>query len=382
MGRSDANADVPTPDTAPPETAVAEPMRLLWRRMALLAIVGVVGAGAALSYLALRPAHAHSNKVSPNVALAVSCPTARFCVAVDDQGRAVTFSDGVWSAPRSLVDTGLNAVSCPTPRFCVAVAVNGDVLTMRGSRWSSPLSIDAKSAGETDSFGTSGLSTVSCASPTFCMAGDVLGRVSSFDGTRWRRPRRLEPTDLYLSDRHDGTVGISGLSCAAPTSCMAVTVAGNATGFDGKDWSSPVALVPAKVVGLDRYLDHSALGAVSCATPAFCAAVDPGGDVLTFDSGSWSAPVAVDPQSATTGDGDGLTAISCPTASFCAAVDGRGAARTDHDGTWSGPASIEPSLGLTSVSCPTASFCVALDDLGRAATYDGQVWSAPQDIDR
>ncbi len=359
-----------------------EPMRLVWRRMALVAVVGVVGAGAALSYLALKPARPHPAKASPSVALAVSCPTARFCVAVDDQGRAVTFSDGVWSTPRPLVDTALNAVSCPTPGFCAAVAVNGDVLIRHGTRWSAPVPIDAKSGGETDSFGTSGLSTVSCASPDFCMAGDVLGRVSSWNGRKWSRPRRLEPTTLYLSDRHDGTVGIARLSCWAPTSCVAVTVAGNALAYDGRTWSSPVALEPAKVVALDRYLDVAALAAVSCAGTGFCAAVDPGGHVLSFDSGAWSAPASVDPQAAAAGDGNGLTAISCPTASFCVAVDGRGAARTDHDGTWSGAVPIESSLGLTSVSCPTASFCMALDDLGRAATYDGHTWSAPVDVDR
>ena len=122
-------------------------------------------------------------------------------------------------------------------------------------------------------------------------------------------------------------------------------MAGNASHFDGKAWSGPVTLEPAKVVSLDRYLDLSALAAVSCTGSGFCAAVDPSGDVLSFDAGTWSAPVSVDPQAASAGNGTGLTAISCPTASFCVAVDGRGSARTDHDGTWSGAVSIEASSG-------------------------------------
>jgi hypothetical protein len=60
---------------------------------------------------------------------ALSCVTSSTCVAVDDNGDALTAGAGVWSAPQS-VDPGrvLTAVSCPTVTFCAAVDNAGDVV--------------------------------------------------------------------------------------------------------------------------------------------------------------------------------------------------------------------------------------------------------------
>ncbi len=350
--------------------------------MASVGVVGVVLAGLAAAYLSMRPAHVSASRSGPSVLLSVSCPSARFCMAVDDQGHAVRFDDGAWSRPTSLQDTALNRVSCPSPTFCAAVGVNGDAFVLRGSSWSAAMSIDPKSAGEADNVGTSGLSTVSCATATFCMAGDVLGRVSIFDGTRWTRPQRMESRDLYQHDRQDATAGISSLSCPQPTLCVALTVAGRAFTFDGAAWSGPTSLEPAKVVELDRFLDLSSLAAVSCGGPSTCVAVDPAGNAFTLDGTSWSAPRSVDPLSARDGDGDGLTAISCVSAGHCVAVDGRGDALTYDNGSWSGPESVDTTLGLTGISCATRDFCVSLNDLGQAATYDGHRWSTPRGVDR
>jgi hypothetical protein len=354
----------------------------MWKRMAYIVVVGVCLAGLAATYLSVRPAHAHASRSGPSVPLSVSCPTAQFCMAVDDQGNAIRFDDGVWSRPRSLQGTGLNLVSCPSPTFCAAVGVNGDAFLLRGASWSTAMSIDPKSDGEADSFGTSGLSTVSCATTTFCMAGDVLGRVSIFDGNRWTRPQRMEPHDLYKEDRKEAMAGISSLSCPQPKFCVALTVAGRALTFDGATWSSPTSLEPAKVVGLDRFLGLSALAAVSCGGPRTCVAVDPAGNAFTFDGSSWATPQSVDPLSAHDGDGDGLTAISCPTAVHCVAVDGRGDALTYDDGSWSAPASVDSTLGLTSISCAARDFCVSLNDLGQVSTYDGHRWTTPKAVER
>jgi hypothetical protein len=164
--------------------------------------------------------------------------------------------------------------------------------------------------------------------------------------------------------------------------CVAVTVAGHALTFDGKSWSSPDALEPAKNVDLDRFLSVPALAAVSCGSTTFCTAVDPGGNVWTFDGTTWSAPASVDPLSASGGDADGLTAISCPTAQHCVAVDGQGDAITYDGNSWSSATSVDPILGLTDVSCASSDFCVALNDLGQGAAYDGQRWTSVADIDR
>ena len=256
----DASPD-PTPsDPTPSDPTPPDPTGLVWKRMAFLAVVGVVLAALGATYLAVRPAHAVGARAGRSVPLSVSCPTAQFCVAVDDQGNALRFVNGVWSKPRSLQTSALTGVSCTAPDFCVAVGANGDAYVLRGAGWSPATAVGHKSAGGADSSGTSGLSAVSCVGTTFCMAGDVVGRVWTFDGRRWTRPRRIEPRGDYLTDRQAGTAGISGLSCATPTFCVAVTVGGRALIFDGKSWSTPSTLEPAKSVSSDRYLSHNALG--------------------------------------------------------------------------------------------------------------------------
>jgi len=351
----------------------------MWLRLAGIAIVGGLVVAVALTFLALRPAHARASKAARTTPVAVSCPTTRFCMVVDDEGNAITFDDGAWSRPRSIEDTGLTSVSCATPTFCVALGVNGTASVYRGSTWSSALSIDPKSADEVDGFGTSSVNTVSCASTSFCMAGDVLGRVVRFNGATWTRPRPVEAAAPARRDRRAGTAGIAGVSCVAPRFCAAVTVGGRALTFDGTTWSSPVALEPAAVVNADRLRSVAPLGSVACSSPTSCAAVDASGNVYGFDGTTWSGPHAVDP--VRLADSDGATALSCPAPGDCVVVDEQGNAVFDTRGTWSGPVVVDPTVGLATVSCGGPALCVALDDLGQAAVYDGHSWTAPKDID-
>jgi hypothetical protein len=376
---------VATKETGPVHDPVQDPRPLsdatngLWRRMALIAVVGVAAAASAMTYLALGPAHSDSARAGRNTPLAVSCPNAGFCMAIDDQGHASARQDGAWSGPRSLQDTGLTSVSCSSPALCVAVGVNGAAFVFRGSTWSAPQLIDPKSADQIDGFGTSSLNTVSCATITFCMAGDVLGRVSIFNGSEWTAPRPIESRHLYKDDRLAGTVGISSVSCSGPRFCAAVTVQGRALTYDGTTWTSPTDLEPASVVNLDRVRSLPALGSVSCAAVTFCAAVDPAGEVFTFDGTTWSGPRSVDPQGQA--DSNGMTSISCPTTRFCVAVDDSGHAFTEDGNSWSGAVVVDPVVGLATVSCGAPTFCVALDDLGQATVFDGRSWTTPADID-
>jgi hypothetical protein len=67
---------------------------------------------------------------NPNQLTAVSCASSQFCMAVDDQGNAVSFLSVGWTSPDQSIDPGetLISVSCPTTTFCAAVDQNGDVL--------------------------------------------------------------------------------------------------------------------------------------------------------------------------------------------------------------------------------------------------------------
>jgi hypothetical protein len=62
---------------------------------------------------------------------------------VDLQGDALTYDGRSWSTPDNIADGGdLTSVSCATAKFCAAVDDDGNVLTYDGHRWSSPDSID------------------------------------------------------------------------------------------------------------------------------------------------------------------------------------------------------------------------------------------------
>jgi len=91
----------------------------------------------------------------------VSCPTTTFCMAVDDAGNALIYTNGTWSTP-DYIDTNedLASVSCPTTTFCMAVGFT-DALTYTNGTWSTPDNIDPNGGGP---------NSVSCPTTTFCMA--------------------------------------------------------------------------------------------------------------------------------------------------------------------------------------------------------------------
>ena len=69
---------------------------------------------------------------------AVTCPTARFCVAVDSYGTVLVNNGKSWSSPESIdpAGGGFTSVSCPTESFCAAVDENDNAFSYDGSSWS------------------------------------------------------------------------------------------------------------------------------------------------------------------------------------------------------------------------------------------------------
>jgi hypothetical protein len=67
----------------------------------------------------------------------VSCASRSFCVAVDQQGDALTFNGRSWSAPARIAGPNgeLVSVSCAARAFCVAVgdAASADTGTSAGT---------------------------------------------------------------------------------------------------------------------------------------------------------------------------------------------------------------------------------------------------------
>lgn len=285
----------------------------------------------------------------------LSCPTASFCVAVDNGGRALVYDSGTWEGA-SDVDGAveIDSVSCPTAKFCMAVDQAGNAITFNGSAWSHPERIDKTPFPE--------LTSVSCASPTFCAAVDGDGNALVYDGTSWSPPYPADGTGWSGGSRDAASV-----ACPAEGFCVGVDAMDQAFYYAGKDWEAASAIGPTIGEPPVEYRN-----AVACATPTACVAADNPGAVRAYNGTQWSDPVPID-------SGNYLESLSCPSATFCAAVDGllppgfgAGTATGDvvlYDGvSWSTPRNIDGGGILSSVSCSSQGFCMALDQGGRAVS--------------
>jgi len=174
---------------------------------------------------------------------AVSCPTARFCAAVDDlvpHGHGFIFNGTRWSSPIS-IGVSATSISCPTTTFCAAVSQSGEVLYYQDRTWSKATSIDASGA----------LVSVSCASTTFCVAVDGDGNALTDVNGQWSKPIGIDPS-----------AGLASVSCPTTTFSMAVNTSGGALSYSGSQWSFSQTI-----------FGGIPFTSVSCPTANFCAAV-------------------------------------------------------------------------------------------------------------
>jgi hypothetical protein len=197
--------------------------------------------------------------------VSLSCPTTRFCAAVDDDGKALIYR-GTWSAPVA-VDSGgqLQDVSCTGSTFCMAVSTDspGTAYRFNGTRWSAVAAPNPSTPQGGSEPNT--LSAVSCASSTYCVALDDFGEAFVWNGGSWSNPVTF---DSQLQDGDDA------VSCPAKGFCMVVDDNGNAVPIlEGSPGSS-------------RQLDSSSVGLndVSCASAARCVAVGGHGRVYTYSA--------------------------------------------------------------------------------------------------
>jgi hypothetical protein len=278
---------------------------------------------------------------------ALTCPSEKFCAAVDEVGDVVFYRGSSWTRPAP-VDVALKhddvllGISCTYKGFCVTFNAQGDVFLYDGHRWSQPSSL--WSAGIYDS------GAVSCPSRDFCMLENG-HRLYLYSARKWSAGPRLKAT---------------GLSCSSSRFCVV-------TSRSGTSWYA--STYRAKL-GKRRVLDRgSAVNSLSCASSGFCVAAgaklasdhaDGGGTVVTYRGHSWSSPHAID--SARTGP----TSVSCPSNKFCAAVDAAGNALLLRSGSWTSASPVDAKHAKRKpvwVSCPSSSFCMAVDSTGYAVRY-------------
>jgi hypothetical protein len=241
----------------------------------------------------------------------ISCPSVSLCVAGDSVGHVLTTTNpgGGASAWRSS-DVSISTVSCPSVSFCVALG-NGGVLT-------SNLPTGGASAWKFATGPANGLSGLSCPTVSLCVAfsgSQILTSTNPAGGSGTWTPQYTDP--------------------ASPSSC----------GLGG-----PCA----------------AISALSCPSATLCVAVDGDGDVLsstdpTGGASAWSTTTG-DPQctvGASSGWCYGGGGVSCPSASFCVVSDGRSVLTSSNpaSGPWeTAPSSVAPAIFAG--SCPTNDLCV------------------------
>jgi hypothetical protein len=309
--------------------------------------------------------------------ISVACPTSQFCVAVGD-GVATEWNDLGWSGAQTIAPgVYLSGVSCISASLCVAVGGDGTGVVYSNGSWSSPADVDPVT-GETQGLPLGGVScsslgycfamdnagsaveydasgwlpptkvspfnitlNISCGSDGSCLAN--LGDFDyAYNGSIW-----TASSSFYSALS-------SGLACSNASFCLSVGGVQAGT-YDGTSWGPTLPV---------NELDHG-ISAVSCATETFCVATDEGGDAFVLDRHSWSAPTRL----ATLGE-----SLSCPIAEFCVAVAGTDAFIYNGSG-WT--ASVVPSAQeLSNVSCSSATFCLATDNQGPAFEYDGTSWTS------
>src|SRR5207248_11720347 len=108
----------------------------------------------------------------------VSCASARFCVAPDEDSDMRVWNGASWSVE---FKESAHSISCPTSSFCMGVDFNGRTIRWNGRTFTPPQTIDR---GED-------LAAVSCKSAAFCLALASGDTWLTWDGQRWSTPQRI-----------------------------------------------------------------------------------------------------------------------------------------------------------------------------------------------
>jgi hypothetical protein len=235
--------------------------------------------------------------IDPNVSAnqatflaSVSCASADFCAAVDDQGNALTYNGTTWSAPTDISGgTNLYSVSCPTVNFCLT---EGALTTTAGVLWSA-FAYDGTSWSALSNPPAPGRG-VSCLSSTFCVIAELGDAAEIYNGSSWTTETIDNPTLVPQS-----------VSCPTVSFCVAALENGIAAMYNGTSWTP---------LDIDGTVE---LHSVSCPTVNFCVAVDDQGNELTYNGTTWSPPNNIGGQVP-------LMSVSCATSTFCMAIGNGG----------------------------------------------------------
>jgi hypothetical protein len=360
-------------------------------RVALVACIAVGGLVLGLPKAgADEPAVAHGSGDSEFSLSGVSCVNSSDCIAVGSyatrSGASAPFSEKwngtSWnsipvSAPRY---SALFDVACLSASDCLTVGTtrHGTLAeTWNGSEWKIVPSPAPTGALDSE------LASVSCVSAEHCSAVGSYANASSkfltlaaaWNGTKWARVVSPDPSGVTGS-------GLSSVSCARATSCVAVGESFNSAGnthtlaetWNGTKWT----LVPSadKRPGQENELDSvSCTGATDCiAVGSYFARSGNNFPLIEKWNGSgWT--IVADPP-----DAGELVGVDCSSSTACAAVGFSSGTFTEmlSGSTWRvvkspNPKRVGDSSVLAGVSCAGTKSCKAVGfDTGEASdtTYN------------
>jgi hypothetical protein len=291
--------------------------------------------------------------------LAIRCPTASFCVAIDSAGNVLTTTSPLAGAKgwkRSHLDKSLTALACPSTVLCVAVDSNGYVLTSRkpaggAKTWSKKL-VDTVLPRE--------LSAVACRS-NLCVTGDNQGNAfTSTNPAGGRHAWKL----TSLPSNGDSPGVMSGFSCPLRSLCVGVDQS-TGEGFIDDVFTSTDPTASNKWNLTTEFTDNS-FNAVACPTKSLCVAPTDAGEVMTATDPthgpSWHATTLANNVS--------INAVACSSVSFCVLGDDSGRVETSTNPTAGAKAWLSQNVAakdaIESLACASARLCVAVTPKGDA----------------
>ncbi len=311
----------------------------------------------------------------------VSCVSSVFCVsAVLTEGATAVPSVQQWDgstwhtvalpAPAGGAEGELEAVSCTSVSFCVGVgvqSVNSEDLPItyawNGTAWSVTTSPTLPS-----SYTEAILTGVSCTAPTWCMATGYAANTSTgsadtfaeeWNGTSW--------TVVSMPSIPNGTESLfSAVSCTGPANCMAVgadVVTGG--GLDVPNQETLPGAGPSGLLGFNDPVAnaHAVTHSTSPHVPATTHVL-----AEQWNGTTWTVTTTVDPPGVTDPEFFG---VSCAGAGFCMATgynedssSEQGFAQEWSGGSWSQsalPATPSSSRdALLEVSCVSPTSCTSV----------------------
>jgi len=164
--------------------------------------------------------------------------------------------------------------------------------------------------------------------------------------------------------------GLSGVSCASSTFCVAPRASFNNTDLEVS--LNPAAAMPQWGTRRVGEIDVDFFRQISCPSRSLCVAADPqfGKVATSTDAGAHWKLTTVLPNSELNGSlTPSVNGVSCPTKRFCVAVDDHRQVLATHNPTGGRKAwhlvRLGPGHSMFSIHCASQSLCVGLGEDGR-----------------